>query len=265
MTKPLILLSNDDGIFAPGLYALYEQMLKLGEVCVVAPDSEQSAVGHAITLRNPLRAFTWMRNGDEFGTAVIGTPADCVKIALAEFVPRIPNLVVSGINQGNNTGVDLLYSGTVSAATEGAVNRIPSIAISLASFKYPHFEVSAEYALIIAKKVLENGLPVGTFLNVNVPPLPKAQIKGIMWTRQGLSRYVERFEKRIDPKGRPYYWMDGDKITDEVNGCTDDKAIREGYVSVTPIHYDLTDHTFLKQTSEWGLEKCQQPIVNIQS
>ena len=257
MSKPLILVSNDDGIFAPGLYALHEQMVKLGEVVVVAPDSEQSAVGHAITLRNPLRAFTWRRNGEPFGTAVIGTPADCIKLALAEFVDRVPDLVVSGINQGTNTGVDILYSGTVSAATEGAVNRIPSIAISLASFKYNNFQPSANFALEIAAKVLENGLPPGTFLNVNVPPLDENDIKGYMWTRQGLSRYVERFEKRVDPKGRAYYWMDGDKILDENKGCTDDQAILEGYVSITPIHYDLTDHDFLGKTHNWKLKFCQ--------
>ncbi|NQS97213.1 MAG: 5'/3'-nucleotidase SurE [candidate division Zixibacteria bacterium] len=253
MQKPLILLSNDDGIFAPGLYALYEQMVKLGEVKVVAPDSEQSAVGHAITLRNPLRAFTWMRFGEPFGTAVIGTPADCIKLALAEFVDRKPDLVVSGINQGANTGVDILYSGTVSAATEGAVNRIPSIAISLTSFTFKNFQPSADFILKLAQKVLENGLPVGTFLNVNVPPLEEDKIKGYIWTRQGLSRYVERFEKRYDPKGRPYYWMDGDKKYDENSGCTDDKAIADGFISISPVHYDLTDHNFIEKAKDWNL------------
>lgn len=255
MPEPLILLSNDDGIFAPGLYALYEEVSKIGEVIIVAPDSEQSAVGHAITLRNPLRAFTWMRNGEPFGTAVIGTPADCVKLALAEFVPRQPDLVISGINQGTNTGVDILYSGTVSAATEGAVNRIPSIAISLASFTYKDFKPAAKFAHELALKVLEEGLPAGTFLNVNVPPLAEGEIKGVKWTRQGLSRYVERFDRRIDPKGRPYYWMDGDKITDDINGCTDDKAINDDYISITPINYDLTDRDFLVINSGWGYEK----------
>ena len=256
MPQPLILLSNDDGIFAPGLYALYEEVSKLGEVKVVAPDSEQSAVGHAITLRNPLRAFTWMRYGEPFGTAVIGTPADCIKLALADFVERKPDLLISGINQGTNTGVDILYSGTVSAATEGAVNRIPSIAISLASFTYEDFEPAARFASELAKKVLDTGLPAGTFLNVNVPALPENEIKGVKWTRQGLSRYVERFDKRIDPKGRPYYWMDGDKVTDDVNGCTDDKAVAEDYISVTPINYDLTDKKFLADNPGWGFDTC---------
>lgn len=254
MTKPLILLSNDDGIFAPGLYALYNEMIKLGEVVVVAPESEQSAVGHAITLRNPLRAFTWMRNGDPFGIAVNGTPADCVKLALAEFVDRTPDLVVSGINQGTNTGVDLLYSGTVSAATEGAVNRIPSIALSLASFTFKDFSASAKFAPEVARKVLDDGLPVGTFLNINIPPLTADKIKGVIWTRQGLSRYKERFIRRIDPKGRPYYWMKGDKILDDEDGWADDKAIADGYISVTPINYDLTDHEFLKKAVGWNLE-----------
>ena len=258
LPNPLILLSNDDGIFAPGLYALYEQMCRLGEVKVVAPDSEQSAVGHAITLRNPLRAFTWMRDGKIFGTAVIGTPADCVKLALADFVDRAPDLLVSGINQGTNTGVDILYSGTVSAATEGAVNRIPSIAVSLASYQYFDFSAAAKFSYEIAAKVLEKGLPIGTFLNVNVPPLPEDKIKGVKWTRQGLSRYVERFDKRIDPKGRPYYWMDGDKIVEQTNGCTDDNALKQNYISVTPIHYDLTDKDFLQKVTDWKFEMCNQ-------
>ena len=257
MSKPLILISNDDGIFAPGLYALYEQMARLGEAVVVAPDSEQSAVGHAITLRNPLRAFTWMRHGKAFGTAVIGTPADCVKLALADFVDRKPDLVISGINQGTNTGVDILYSGTVSAATEGAVNRISSIAVSLASFTYSDFSVAAKFSYEIAARVLEKGLPEGTFLNVNVPPLAEEDLKGIKWTRQGLSRYVERFDKRMDPKGRYYYWMDGDKVVEKTNGCTDDNAIKDNYISVTPIHYDLTDRRFLDDTQGWDFEICR--------
>jgi len=254
MKKPLILLSNDDGIFAPGLYALYQAMLELGDVMVVAPESEQSAVGHAITLRNPLRAFPWMRNGESFGTAVNGTPADCIKLALAELVDRIPDLVVSGINQGTNTGVDILYSGTVSAATEGVVNRIPSIAISLASFKYKNFEPSARFSSIIAEKVLKEGLPLGTFLNINVPPIDGGEIRGVAWTRQGLSHYIEKFDKRIDPKGRPYYWMTGEKMYDTFDGLTDEQAIREGYISITPINYDLTDHVFLKKANEWKMK-----------
>jgi 5'-nucleotidase len=194
-----------------------------------------------------------MKNGDQFGIAVNGTPADCVKLALAEFVDRTPNLVVSGINQGTNTGVDLLYSGTVSAATEGAVNHIPSIAISLASFTYKDFSAAAKFSLQVAHKVLTEGLPTGTFLNVNVPPLPADKIKGVRWTRQGLSHYVERFDRRIDPKGRPYYWMDGDKILDAKGDYPDEKAISEGYISVTPIKYDLTDHEFLKSAEGWKL------------
>lgn len=236
------------------MYALYSVMRKLGEVKIVAPESEQSAVGHSITLRNPLRAFTWYRYGKPFGTAVSGTPADCVKFALAEVLERKPDLVVSGINQGPNTGVDLLYSGTVSAATEGAINHIPSIAISLASFGYQNFEPSAHFASKIASKTLKKGLPPGTFLNVNIPPLDEGQIKGVRWTRQGISRWKERFQRRNDPKGKPYYWMEGDKIPDEMNGETDEKMIAQGYISVTPIHYDLTDHDFLNNGANWKFD-----------
>lgn len=222
---------------------------------MVAPESEQSAVGHSITLRNPLRAFTWYRFGKPFGTAVSGTPADSVKFALAEVLDRKPDLIVSGINQGTNTGVDLLYSGTVSAATEGAINRIPSVAISLASFVFKNFEPSAQFALKIAANTLKNGLPPGTFLNINVPPLDAEKIKGVSWTRQGISRWKERFQRRSDPKGKSYYWMDGDKIPDEMNGNTDEKMIAAGYISITPIHYDLTDHDFLADgAADWKFD-----------
>lgn len=251
MTKPLILLSNDDGISAPGLYALYESMKSVGDVQVVAPESEQSAVGHAITLKNPLRTFQFKRNGNFFGIAVSGTPADCIKIALAELLERKPDLVVSGVNQGNNTGVDIIYSGTVSAATEGAINGIPSIAVSLTSFTSREFDTAAEFARKVALSVLEKGLPNSTFLNINVPSLKPDEIKGVLWTRQGLSRYVEKFIQRIDPKGRPYYWMGGNKVGIGEELDTDDRAIMEGYISITPIHYDLTDHESLKKLSKW--------------
>lgn len=252
MKKPLILLSNDDGISAPGLHTLYKEMLKLGEVQVVAPESEQSAVGHAITLKNPLRIHRWNRNGNFFGIAVNGYPADCVKLALAELVERKPDLVVSGVNQGTNTGVDIIYSGTVSGATEGAINGIPSIAVSLSSFTYNEFDFSAQFARRVAVKVLEEGLPDGTFLNINIPPLPPEEIKGVLWTRQGLSRYVEKFVQRIDLKGRPYYWMGGDKVRIGEDLDTDDRAIMEGYISITPVHYDLTNHQSLKTLSQWN-------------
>ena len=250
--KPLILISNDDGIFAPGLYALYKVMKKIGEVKVIAPETEQSAVGHSITLRNPLRAFTWYRFGKPFGTAISGTPADCVKFALAEMLDRKPDLVVSGINQGTNTGVDIMYSGTVSGATEAAINHIPAIAISLASFVYSNFEPAAQFAHQIALKTLKNGLPVGTFLNVNIPPFEAEEIKGVKWTRQGLSRWEEHFERRMDPKGKPYYWLNGDKVCDFKNGNTDEKCIEDGCISITPVHIDFTDHEFLNNGRKWN-------------
>ena len=176
MTK--ILLTNDDGINAPGLYALYESIRTMGEVSVVAPEREMSAVGHAITLTDPLRVEKVDKRGEFFGYAVSGTPADCVKIAAWALLDEMPDLVISGINLGNNTGISIIYSGTVSAATEGTILEIPSIAISLVAFKNPDFRYAAKFAKKMAEIVLEKGLPIGTLLNINVPNVKEEEIGG---------------------------------------------------------------------------------------
>jgi len=246
-----ILLSNDDGIFAPGIAALYEQISKLGDVTVVAPSGEQSAVGHAITLSDPLRVFPFHKNGIFFGHAVNGTPADCVKIAYWALLNEKPDLVVSGVNQGSNAGINAIYSGTVSAATEGAILGIPSFAVSLASWSDSNFNYAAELARNIAEKVLQNGLPEGVLLNVNVPALPREEIAGIRVTRQGQSKYEEHFDKRRDPANRTYYWLTGKKIEVEQDLDVDDYAISQNYVAVTPLQYDLTSYNFLETLKTW--------------
>ncbi len=254
MKKPLILVTNDDGIYAPGIEALVAVLSGLGEVKVVAPLTEMSAVGHAITLSDPLRVKEIEKQGIFFGLAVNGTPADCVKLALTCLLERTPDIIVSGINAGSNTATNVIYSGTVSAAAEGVIYGVPSIAVSLTSFSYKDFSYSARIARQIAGKVLQNGLPERTVLNINVPAVPESEIKGIRVTRQGKGRYEEEFDKRQDPQGRTYYWMAGKRQVLDSDGDVDDIAISENYVAITPIQYDLTHHDFIKDLRQWKLK-----------
>ncbi len=248
-----ILLTNDDGIAAPGLAAVYQQLKQIGEVVVVAPDSEKSAVGHAITLSDPLRVWDYKKNGEVFGYAVNGTPADCVKIAYWALLDYKPDLVVSGINLGSNTGINVIYSGTVSAATEGTILNIPSFAISLTTYTNPDFTFAAKFARKLAKKVLAKGLPQGTFLNVNIPPEKEEEIHGVVITRQGQAVFKERFDKRIDPQNRVYYWLTGKKVQLEEDSNVDDRAILNKKVSITPIHYQLTNFSFIDELKSWEI------------
>jgi 5'-nucleotidase len=248
-----ILLTNDDGINAPGLAALHKELIKIGDVTVVAPDSEKSAVGHAITLSDPLRVWNFEKNGEFFGYAIKGTPADCVKIAYWALLEKKPQLVISGINLGSNSGMNVIYSGTVSAATEGTILNIPSFAISLTTFTNPDFTYAAKFAAKLAQIVYEKGLPQGTFLNVNVPPAKEEEIRGVAITRQGKAAYMEHFDKRIDPANRVYYWLTGKKVKIEEDLNVDDFAILKNYVSVTPIHYDLTNYRYLDELKSWGI------------
>ncbi|RMF79901.1 MAG: 5'/3'-nucleotidase SurE [Nitrospirae bacterium] len=247
-----ILVTNDDGIHADGLYRLAEAMRALGEVSVVAPLVERSAVGHALTLTDPLRVERVHHGGELYGHAVNGTPADCVKLAVRMLLDRPPDLVVSGINHGANTGHNLIYSGTVSAATEGAILGIPSVAVSRAWSPDPDFGPAAEVALEVARRVLDHGLPEGILLNVNVPALPREGIRGFRLTEQGRGRFVETFEARVDPRGKTYYWQAGETLVADEGEGSDDGALAAGYVSVTPIHYDLTARAFLPALAEWG-------------
>ena len=240
-----VLVTNDDGITSPGLEALYLAMAELGEVTIVAPDAEQSAVGHAITTLTPLRIKKVALAGDKFGYAVNGTPADAVRLAILTICLTPPDLVVSGINLGPNTATNVIYSGTVSAATEARILGVPSIAVSLATFKDPIWETPANFAQQLAAEVLARGLPDKVLLNINVPNLPLDKVKGIRVTRQGNSGYKERYEMRSDPRSVPYYWQAGTYSMSDVEEETDAFTVDKGYVSVTPVTYDLTAHDYL--------------------
>jgi 5'-nucleotidase len=252
-TKPHILISNDDGIDAPGLYILSKRLKKFAQVSIVAPSIQQSAVGHAITVRTPLRAHEFRRDGKVFGYAVDGTPADSVKLAIRSLLKSKPDLVISGINDGLNTAVNVIYSGTVSAATEGTILGIPSIAVSIEYTKKPDFEPAAKIASMIAKFVCNHGMPKDTILNINVPAIPASKIKGIKFTRQGRSRWNDKFYLRKDPKNRDYYWLAGDMQILDRDDDIDQVALKSGYVSVTPIQFDLTHYKFLEKIQrEWN-------------
>lgn len=246
-----ILVSNDDGIYSEGIIALREAMLEIGEVYVYAPHKQQSAVGHAITTHLPLRVNPYYMNGEFFGYAVTGTPADCVKLAVTTHMKEKPDLIVSGINHGSNAAINVIYSGTVSAATEGTILGIPSIAFSLTTYVDFDFTYSKKVAKIIAQAVLKNGLPPGVLLNVNIPPVPEEKIKGIKVTKQGKSRWNDYFEKRVDPQQREYYWLTGTMNNIEDDEESDIRAIQENYVSVTPIQFDLTAYDFLEKLKQW--------------
>lgn len=254
--RPLILLTNDDGIDANGLAALAAALDGLGDLAVVAPTREQSAVGHAITVRDPVRAHSWpfeVPSGDAWARAVTGTPADCVKLACQKLLPRRPDLVVSGINHGPNTAVNVIYSGTVSAATEASILGIPAVAVSLCSWDpEADFEAAGRFARQIAERVLAEGIAPGTLLNVNVPLGDFDAIRGIEITRQARARWEEEFHERRDPFDRPYYWLGGEFIDLDEGRDTDLSAIKSGYVSVTPLHHDMTAYEQIDALSAWA-------------
>ncbi|MEJ2090690.1 MAG: 5'/3'-nucleotidase SurE [Syntrophobacterales bacterium] len=242
-----ILVTNDDGIHAPGLRALFQELRTLGKVTVVAPDSEQSAVGHAISLSQPLRVRQIALDGDVPGWSVNGFPADCVKIAIAELLPDPPDLVVSGINLGPNVGINVLYSGTVSAATEASILGVRGLAFSLNTYKKTDFVRAAHLARQVLSRLLEwSGWTSGVCLNVNLPDLPPDQVRGLKFTRQDVGPLVEHFERRVDPRERIYYWLAeiNDRQTPDLS--TDFGALGAGYVSITPIHHDLTHYPSLE-------------------
>lgn len=250
-----ILISNDDGIQADGLKALRLAMEELGEVTVVAPDRPKSATGHGITVHKPLRVDEVnFPDSTTKGFAVNGTPSDCVKIALQALMPEPPDIVISGINFGPNLGTDVLYSGTVSAALEGVINDVPSVAISLASFEKEDYSVAADFAKTIVRAVVREGLPAETLLNVNVPLLKGHKINGVATTRLGKRRYQNIFEKRLDPRGRVYYWMGGEVLDLEVEQDTDIAAIKRNEISVTPILFDVTHYQLIDFLKKWDLK-----------
>ncbi len=241
-----ILVTNDDGIDSAGIFALAQALAKVGSVTVVAPDRQQSAVGHALTVSDPLRATKVRREGGVFGYAINGTPADCVKLAVCSLLSEPPDLLVSGINHGSNTSKNILYSGTVSAASEGMMMGVPSMAVSLDSLDHrADAKPAAEYAALIASRFHSFSIPKDTILNVNVPNIPLEEIKGIRVTSQGTSGWEDAYERRKDPMGREYFWLSGQYNSIDNGLDTDEGAMKAGYVSVTPVRYRLTNDEML--------------------
>lgn len=241
--RPTILVTNDDGMTAPGIRALVEAMKELGEVVVVAPDSPQSGMGHAITLNTPLRLDKVEVHGETLGYQCSGTPVDCVKLAVNKILHRKPDLLVSGINHGSNSSINVIYSGTMSAAMEGAIEGIPSIGFSLNNYRLnADFKAGKHISKIVAQRILEFGMPVNTLLNVNIPDLSLDKIKGIKICRQALAKWEEEFNERLDPHSRPYYWLTGKFINPDKGEDTDEWALAKGYVSIVPVEFDFTAH-----------------------
>ncbi len=257
MRKPLILVTNDDGITAPGVRALIAVMQEIGEVVVVAPDKPQSAMGHAITINNTLHL-----NKISLANAAIteyscsGTPVDCVKMAVSEILKQKPNLCVSGINHGSNSSINVIYSGTMSAAVEAAIEGIPAIGFSLQDFDWnADFEATKPFVKRIAMQVLQNGLPDGVLLNVNFPKLKFEDIKGVKVCRQAKAQWVEKFDKRTTPSGKDYYWLTGEFVNQDKGDDTDEWALDNGYISLVPVQFDLTAHHAMQQLNTWKLNE----------
>jgi 5'-nucleotidase len=247
-----ILVTNDDGIFAPGLVALRQVAALAGEVCVVAPTTAQSAVGHAITLTDPVRARQVDLGDGTTGTSVEGRPADCVKLALLELMPRRPDLVVSGVNLGLNSGINVLYSGTVAAAVEGAFFGVPAVAVSIEDADRVDFPQAARLAWrVIEQWWARQERPI--LLNINIPDLTPGPPRGVRVVQQSLKGWREGWDRRLDPRGRTYYWMTGDREPEDEGVASDVASLAQRYVTVTPLRFDLTDHRRMADMEGWGL------------
>lgn len=255
--KPLILITNDDGITAPGIRALISVMKEIGEIVVVAPDKPQSATGHSITINNTLYLNDISdKNSDFKEISCSGTPVDCVKLAVTEILKRKPDLCVSGINHGSNSSINVIYSGTMSAAVEAGIEGIPAIGFSLLDYDWnADFSQCKKFIKKIALEVLTNGLPDGVVLNVNIPKLKEEEIKGIKICRQAKAIWQEKFDKRQTPQGRDYYWLTGEFVNLDKGNDTDEWALSNGYISLVPVHFDLTAHHVLQQLNTWNLNE----------
>ncbi|HBI46567.1 MAG TPA: 5'/3'-nucleotidase SurE [Planctomycetales bacterium] len=249
-----ILLTNDDGIYAPGLRALLPELRRLGEVLVVAPATEQSAVGHSVTLTNPLIVQEVLDDERKsIGWAVEGRPADCVKLALRELLPWRPDVVVSGLNAGSNAGINVLYSGTVAAAVEGAFFRVTSVACSLEYSKPtpPDFARGAAYARQIVEQILARKPAVGSLFNVNIPDLERHTPRGVRMVPQNMAAYEESYDRRTDPRGRVYFWSNPEFGCPDPHPDSDVTALKEGWITVTPLQFNLTHEAMLHEIGEW--------------
>ena len=253
--KPLILVTNDDGITAPGIRTLIEVMKTIGEVVVVAPDSPQSGMGHAITVNSTL----YLNKVSASDSSILeytcsGTPVDCVKMAINEILHRKPDLCVSGINHGSNSSINVIYSGTMSATVEAGIEGIPAIGFSLCDYNWnANFEPTKAFVEKITRQVLQNGLPSNIVLNVNFPNLEETNINGIKICRQAKAFWQEKFDKRKTPTGKEYYWLTGEFINQDKGEDTDEWALANGYISIVPVQFDLTAHHAIQTLNSWEL------------
>lgn len=254
--RPLILVTNDDGITAPGVRALIEVMNTIGDVLVVAPDSPQSAMGHAITINSTLHCSAIeITDGPQKEYSCSGTPADCVKLAVNELMDRKPDLCVSGINHGSNSSINVIYSGTMSAAIEAGIEGIPAIGFSLLDYRWgADFEAVKPYVEQITRTAIKHKIPKDVVLNVNFPVPKSGSIKGIKICRQAKAYWVEEFDKRTNPMGREYYWLTGEFINEDRGEDTDEWALEQDYVSVVPVQFDLTAHHAMQQLNTWDFD-----------
>jgi 5'-nucleotidase len=258
MERPLILVTNDDGITAPGLRFLVSIMNELGDVVVVAPDGPQSGMGHAITINSTLRCDpVKIDDGPQREFSCSGTPVDCVKLAVNVILDRRPDLCVSGVNHGSNSSINVIYSGTMSAAVEGALEHIPSIGFSLLDYSWgANFEPARKHIKRIARSVLDNRMPLGTCFNVNIPKVTEEEdIQGIKICRQADANWEEEFDARMDPRGRNYYWLTGRFVNRDKGEDTDEWALSQNYISLVPVSYDVTAHHAISIVNKWKLDE----------
>lgn len=251
--RPLILVTNDDGISAPGIRTLISAMNELGDVIVVAPDSPQSAMGHAITINSTLQCNkVKIDDGPQIEYSCSGTPADCVKLGINEILDRKPDICVSGVNHGSNSSINVIYSGTMSAAVEASIEGIPAIGFSLLDYSWnANFNEIKKYLINITKQALLNGIPKGNALNVNFPKLKEKDIKGIKICRQANAYWVEKFDKRVNPQGKEYYWLTGEFINKDNGHDSDEWALFNGFISIVPVKFDMTDHENISYIKKW--------------
>ena len=256
MKRPLILVTNDDGINAPGIRTLVSVIKDIGDVIVVAPDSPQSGMGHAITINSTLHSSRITpKNSEIIEYSCSGTPADCVKLAINELMPRKPDLCVSGINHGSNSSINVIYSGTMSAAIEAGIEGVPAIGFSLLDYSWnADFSQSKDFIRKITLNALNNGIPKGVVLNVNIPAVKKSDIKGVKICRQAMAYWVEEFDKRKNPLGQEYYWLTGKFVNKDQGEDTDEWALKNNYISIVPVEFDLTAHHAIQGLNEWDFK-----------
>ena len=256
MNRPLILVTNDDGINAPGIRTLISVVKNIGDVIVVAPDSPQSGMGHAITINSTLHSSRITpKNSEIIEYSCSGTPADCVKLAINELMPRKPDLCVSGINHGSNSSINVIYSGTMSAAIEAGIEGVPAIGFSLLDYSWnADFSHSKDFIRKITLNALNNGIPKGVVLNVNIPAVKKSDIKGVKICRQAKAYWVEEFDKRKNPLGQEYYWLTGKFVNKDQGEDTDEWALKNNYISIVPVEFDLTAHHAIQGLNEWDFK-----------